>query len=184
MCWRGVGGGLAFSTPLSDFGCWRMGVVTSLARRLLSGKGNSPHKRTAGVAARPWSHPPQQLEDGCSSLAERPGPGVGGGHGVGGSTGICSDVCRAGCLMEDGVGSRRELWAGGFLEEEVILGHLEEQLRRQTSKERSKGSMCANVVEARALSGNTELFKNHTGHRGGQRPDHEGSCVPLSKTGD
>lgn len=83
VCWWGVGGGLAFSTPLSDFGCWRMGVVTSLARRLLSGKGNSPHKRTAGVAARPWSHPPQQLEDGCSSLTERPGPGGGGGHGGG-----------------------------------------------------------------------------------------------------
>lgn len=54
--------------------------------------------------------------------------------------------------MFDGGRGREQKGAvvgGGFLEEEVILGHLEEQLRRWTSKERSKGSMCTNVVEAR-----------------------------------
>lgn len=78
-----------------------------------------------------------------------------------------------------------------FLEEKVILLHLEKQLKRQLSKERPKGLTCAKVEgPCTALSGNTKVFKYATGCRvgiggggrrglaGGQRPDHEGSCVP------
>lgn len=52
------------------------------------------------------------------------------------------DICRAGCLVEDRAGSRRELGA------KDILGHFEKELRRQTSKEKSKGPLCVDVGEA------------------------------------
>lgn len=58
----------------------------------------------------------------------------------------CS-MCHAGCLVEGGVGSRRE-GRGSFLEEKAILGRLEAQLRQQPSKERSEESTCAKVVGA------------------------------------
>ena len=89
---------------------------------LTYGGGDLPGKE-APVSQGQFSTPKDSW-GGCEALdpslseaggwVQQPGGATWAGGAGAGSNGICSDVCHAGCLMEDGVGSRRELWGGGL----------------------------------------------------------------------